>query len=258
MSLRRLLKPLVINTLLWREWWQSGISYNPVSPQVFNNPYPVYAALRTKDPIHWSFLMDSWVFTRYQDVDAILRDPRRFSNDGRNRDPTPRRQRGEYKAPEEPSMLFLDAPDHTRLRSLVNKAFTPQTIKALEPRIRIIMANLLDQIPDPSDFDVMDTVAYPLPVIVIAELIGVPPEDRDQFKIWSDHRARMLEPTLTRSELELGLQAGRDLEAYFLKIIHARREDPQNDLISALVAAEEAGDKLTEQEMVTMLRLLLV
>jgi cytochrome P450 len=155
-------------------------------------------------------------------------------------------------------MLFLDPPDHTRLRALVNKAFTPQTIEALEPRIRAIMAELLDQIEDPAAFDVMEAVANPLPVIVIAELLGIPPADRVQFKIWSDQRARTLEPTLTARELQEAGRAGEALDAYFLNIIYDRRQAPRDDLISALVAAEEAGEKLTEREMVIMLRLLLV
>jgi pimeloyl-[acyl-carrier protein] synthase len=258
MSLRQLIKPLVINAMLLREWWQSGITYNPISPRVFNDPYPIYAALRAKDPVHWSILMDSWVLTRYHDVDAILRDHRRYSNDGRNRVFSPRSRQAFLGAQEEPSMLFLDPPDHTRLRALVNKAFTPQTIEALEPRIRTIMAELLDQIEDPTAFDVIEAVANPLPVIVIAELLGVPPADRAQFKIWSDQRARTLEPTRTASELQEAKRAGEALDAYFLNIINERRQAPRNDLISALVAAEEAGDKLTEREMVIMLRLLLV
>lgn len=202
--------------------------------------------------------MDAWVFTRYQDVNAILRNPRRFSNDGRHRITPPRIRRNELEASEAPSMLFLDAPDHTRLRRLVSKAFTQQTIKSLEPRIRTIMAHLLNHIPDPSAFDFMDTIASPLPVTVIAELIGVPPENREQFKIWSDHRARMLEPALTRSDLERGLQAGKELAAYFLRIIHERHKTPQDDLVSALIIAKEAGDNLTENEIVIMLRLFLV
>ena len=258
MSLRQLIKPLVIKSILLREWWQSGITYNPISPRVFNDPYPIYAALRTKDPVHWSLLMDSWVLTRYHDVDAILRDHRRYSNDGRNRVFSPGSRQAFLGAQEEPSMLFLDPPDHTRLRALVNKAFTPQTIEALEPRIRTIMAELLDQIEEPAAFDVMETIANPLPVIVIAELLGVPPEDRAQFKIWSNQRARTLEPTLTASELQAAGRAGEELDAYFLNIINDRRQAPRNDLISALVAAEEAGDTLTEREMVIMLRLLLV
>jgi hypothetical protein len=155
-------------------------------------------------------------------------------------------------------MLFLDPPDHTRLRALVSKAFTPQAIEALEPRIRQIMGELLDQIPNPNGFDLIQAIANPLPVIVIAELLGVSPEDRAQFKHWSDQRARLLEPTITTQERQAAAHAAEGLNAYFLAVIEQRRMQPRDDLISALVAVEEAGDKLTQHELLEMLRLILV
>lgn len=256
-SLQRLLRPLVLNALLVQERYRSGVAYNPLSPRVFTDPYPTYAALRTRDPVHWSNLSNGWIVSRYQDIDAILRDHRRFSSDPKNR--TPSRSRRAQIIPEvAPSLLFIDPPDHTRLRSLVSKAFTPKTIETMDLRVREIMAELLDQIADPASFDLMQAIADPLPVIVIAELIGVPPADRAQFKVWSDQRARTLEPTITAREREVARQAGEALDAYFLGIIAERRAEPRNDLISALVAVEEEGDKLTEREMVVMLRLLLV
>jgi cytochrome P450 len=258
LSLRSLIRPLAVRAMLVQEWWQSGVTYNPLSPRVYTNPYPTYAALRAKDPVHWSPLMDSWVLSRYADVDTVLRDHKRFSSDGRNRTPSRRRQPQSAMASADPSMLFLDPPDHTRLRALVNKAFTPQAIEALKPRIQAIVAELLDQIDTPSAFDLIEAIAYPLPVIVMAALLGVPPKDRVQFKHWSDRRARALEPTIKPHEVQEAIKAGNALDAYFLGIIRERRQEPRHDLISSLVAAEEAGDKLTEREMVVMLRLLLV
>jgi cytochrome P450 len=155
-------------------------------------------------------------------------------------------------------MLFLDPPDHTRLRALVSKAFTPQTIQALMPRMRTIMTELLDQIPDPTAFDLMEAIASPLPVMVIAELLGVPPQDHAQFKAWSDARARGLEPTMKPHERAAAIAAGEALDTYFLGIINARRKEPRHDLISALVAAEEAGETLSEREVQVMLRLLMI
>ena len=257
LSLRQTMRSLVINTLLVRERWQSGVTYNPLSAHMTQNPYPTYAKLRAQDPVHRSILMNSWVFTRYADVDTILRDPRHFANDPRKRTSSGRR-RASAPSPEDLSMLFLDPPDHTRLRSLVSKAFTPQTINALEPHIRSLMGTLLDDIDDPAGFDLMEAVANPLPVIVIAEMLGVPLEDRAQFKIWSNQRARIIEPTISAQERQIAEAAARSLDAYFLNIIKARRVEPQNDLISALVHAEEEGDTLTEREMLSMLRLLLV
>ncbi|MEE8301655.1 MAG: cytochrome P450 [Candidatus Tectomicrobia bacterium] len=254
---RRLIRSTAIRGMLAREWWQSGVTYNPLSPRVYNNPYPKYAELRAKDPVHWSALMDSWVLSRYEDVDTILRDHKRFSSDARNRIPT-RTRRASIPSADDPSMLFLDPPDHTRLRALVSKAFTPHTIEALQPRIGQIMADLLDQIPDPTSFDLMQAIATPLPVIVIAELLGVPSEDREQFKLWSAQRARILEPTITSQERQVAFQAAEAFNAYFLGIIDQRRAAPRDDLISALVAAEEAGDKLTQSELLIMLRTLLI
>jgi pimeloyl-[acyl-carrier protein] synthase len=256
-SLQRLLRPLILNPLLLRERYQSGVIYNPLSKRVFTNPYPTYAMLRTRDPIHWSRLSSAWVVSRYQDIDTILRDHQRFSNDFEHRTRSRRRQ-GQLSPAVDKNMLFVDPPDHTHLRSLVSKAFTPKTIETMELRVRETMAALLDQISDPASFDLMQAVADPLPVIVIAELIGVPPTDRSQFKVWSDQRARTLEPTITTRERDIAAEAGRALTAYFLGIIHERRAHPRDDLISALVAAEEQGNKLTEDEMVVMLRLLLV
>ena len=144
-SLQRLLRPLMINIMLLRERYESGVTYNPLSHGMYTDPYPTYGTLRTRDPIHWSTLSSAWVVSRYQDIDAILRDHQRFSNDFENRTLSRRRQ-GQLNPAVDKSMLFVDPPDHTRLRSLVSKAFTPRTIATMEPRVREIMAELLDQI----------------------------------------------------------------------------------------------------------------
>ena len=256
MAMRDVMRSVAVGALLMRERWQSGVSYNPLSPEVAQDPYPTYAKLRGRDPVHRSRLMDQWVFSRYADVDAILRDHRHFSSDPRKRAAS--RRRGSLPNVEEPSMLFLDPPDHTRLRALVNKAFTPRAVAALEPHIHELMTTLLDDVDDPAAFDLMEAVAKPLPVIVIAEMLGIPPEDRAQFAAWSDQRARILEPTLSPEERETADAAMRSLDEYLMPIISERKTDPKDDIISALAQAEEEGDKLTEREVLIMLRLLLV
>ena len=233
-SLQRTLKSLAVNALLVPERWRNGITYNPFSGKITQDPYPVYAELRERSPVHHSRLMDAIVLSRYADVDRILRDH------------------------EERSILFIDPPDHTRLRSLVNKAFTRSAINALEPRIREIMGALLDGIREPDGFDLMQTVAIPLPVIVIAEMLGIPHEDRAQFRVWSDRRARLLEPMLTRSERKTAAEASKQLSQYFLSIIKSRQGEPRDDILTRLVQAEEQGDTLSETEMLNMLRLLLI
>ena len=256
-SMRQAIRSVVVGAMLARERWQSGVVYNPLSRQTAQDPYPVYAALRERDPVHRSGLMNAWLFTRHADIDTILRDHRRFGNDPRKGNLS-RRQRANLPADEEFTMLFLDPPDHKRLRALVNKAFTPKAVNALEPHIRKLLGALLDEIDDPAGFDLMQVVAQPLPVIVIAEMLGVPPEDRAQFKVWSDQRARTLEPSIDARERALAETANQSLNEYFRPIIEERRAAPKDDIVSALAQAEEEGDRLTEREMLNMLRLLLI
>ena len=239
------------------ERWRSGAAFNPIAARMLRNPYPAYARLRDRSPVHRSRVLNAWVFTRYADVEAILRDFRRFSNRPDSVSPDRRRRRS-VPPRVDWTMLFLDPPDHTRLRSLVNQAFTPRVVDALEPHVRTVMHELLDAVDDPAGFDLMRAVAGPLPVIVIAEMLGVPPEDRARFAEWSHARARILEPLVGARERALAEAAGKAFDAYFLPIIQARRREPRDDIISALAQAEEAGDALTERETLTMLRLLLI
>ncbi len=255
-DLRWTLRSLVLDALAMPEYWRNGVTYNPLAARVVQDPYPTYARLRSRSPVHRSRVLDAWVFTRYADVEAILRDYRRFSSVPST---VQSKRQGSYRPPRADwTMLFLDPPEHTRLRGLVNQAFTPRAVAALEPHIRAIMEQLLDDIDDPAGFDLMAAVANPLPVIVIAEMLGVPPEDRAQFKHWSDERARILEPIVTPEERKRAVAAGESFDAYFMPIIRARRREPREDIVSALAQAKEEGDSLTEREMLVMLRLLLI
>jgi pimeloyl-[acyl-carrier protein] synthase len=256
-SWRSYIQPIVVHATLAWEWWHSGVTYYPLSPRVYRNPYATYAKLRRRDPVHWNFLSRSWVISRYRDIDAILRDHTRFSNDSRYRQEVSQAQ-AVSSNPSGPSLLFLDPPDHTRLRSLVQQTFTPRALEALAPRIRQIAAHLLDQIANPAAFEVMEALARPLPMTVMAELLGVPTRDVAQFQQWSRQRARVIEPLMTAREQQLATQAAYELDAYFLGLIEQRRVEPRDDLISALVAAEAAGDQLSHDELLVMLRLLLI
>ena len=256
-AIRRAIRTVAARTMLMRERWESGVAYNPLSSGTVQNPYPLYAALRERDPVHRSRLMHAWVFTRHADVDAILRDHRRFSNDPRKGNLT-RQQRVQLPPDDGLSMLFLDPPDHKRLRGLVNKAFTPRAVNALEPHIRSLLGELLDDIDDPTGFDLMEAVAQPLPVTVIAEMLGVPPKDRAQFKIWSEQRARLLEPTIDDRDRAVAEATSEAFDGYFRPIIKECRVAPQDNIVSALVRAEEEGNQLTERETLNMLRLLLI
>ena len=251
------MRSLVAEAAVLPERWRSGAAFNPIAARMLRNPYPAYARLRERSPVHRSRLLNGWVFTRYADVEAILRDFRRFSNRPDRATPAWRR-RMSLPPRADWTMLFLDPPDHTRLRALVNQAFTPRAVDALEPHIRTVMHGLLDAVDDPAGFDLMRTVAGPLPVIVIAEMLGVPPADRDRFRQWSNARARILEPLIGARERARADAAGEALDAYFLTIVQARRREPRDDIVSALAQAEEEGDSLTERETLTMLRLLLI
>ena len=242
---------------LVRERRHGGVAYNPLSARMAQDPYPVYAALRERDPVHRSRLLDAWLFTRHGDVDAVLRDHRHFGNDPRMGTLSPRRRKLLPPA-EEFTLLLLDPPDHTRLRALVNKAFTRRALERIEARIRAVVRSLLDDIDDPAGFDLMAALARPLPAIVIAEMLGVPPRDRAQFRIWSAQRARLLEPTLGMRERRIGDTAARAFDAYFRNVIATRRKAPRDDILSALVRAEQDGQRLNERELLNLLRLLLI
>lgn len=235
------------------------------SHEFFADPYPVYQHLRNEAPIYWSESWNAWVFTRYKDIVGILRDPRRFSN--KDRFTTFLGQLPKAVWPEIASlkrhytvgMLQSDPPDHTRLRGLVNKAFTPRVVEEMAPRIQTIVNNLIDQVQSNGKMDVIRELAYPLPAIVIAEMLGVPPEDRHQFIHWSDDIAGFQGTGRAKeSAVRKGVNAIVALEDYFHRLCTERCKQPKDDLMSLLVAAREQGDKLTEDEMISTCVLLLV
>jgi len=245
-----MLRPVAKRALLTREWLESGVVFDLTSKDVLANPYPTYQRLRERDPVHRMRLVNAWVLTRYEDVQAVLQDHHRFSNQEAGA--------GDREYTKDRSMLDLDPPDHTRLRSLVSKAFTPRSVAALGPRIEKIVEGLLDDVNGEDRFDLIDSFAFPLPIIVIAEMLGVPAEDLDRFKDWSNDIVLSLEPILTREQRVRFRRSEQELYEYFEGIIALRRQDPQDDLVSALLAAEEEGDRLSHGELLATLLLLLV
>jgi cytochrome P450 len=244
-ALRRALKPILSSALLAWERMESGVSYDPTSASIISDPYDTYDRLRTNDPVHRMRLINGWVLTRYEDVDMVLRDHRRFSkNDG---------QEDEYR-----SMLHHDPPDHTRLRSLVSKAFTPRAVRELHPRVERIVDDLLNELEGKDRFDLIESLAFPMPVTVIAEMLGVPPQDMDRFKHWSNDVSLTIEPSLREDQICRVERALEELYAYFESIIEGRRREPQDDMITALLNAEDEGDRLTHEELLGTLVLLLV
>lgn len=226
---------------------------HPLLVQFRDNPYPLYQHLLANAPVEWNDTLGAWTLARYADVVASLTDAR-FSAD--------RNMQGQAAPIDEPlakSMLVSDPPDHTRLRSLVQKAFTPRMIEQLRPRIIAIVGELLDRMAERgTSADVIADFAYPLPVVVIAELLGVPAEDRVKFHEWSAVVAESLDPLISEEVLQRLPQAREALHGYLRGIIAERRREPRGDLISALVAVEERGDVLSEPELVVMCTLLLI
>ena len=234
------------------------VSFNPMDPEFVADPYPMYHRLRAEDPVHRSPL-GFWVLTRYEDVVSVLRDPR-FAKEAIATF-VAQKLGVESASGIGISMLDRDPPDHTRLRSLVSKAFTPRVVEGLRPRIQQIVDGLLDQAEDRRAMDVIEDFAYPIPVIVICEMLGVPVEDHERFRGWSLDLARGLDATLLGAGADLAQRARSSrlaLADYFRELIADRGQAPRGDLLSALIAAEEAGDKLSEQELLATCILLLV
>jgi cytochrome P450 len=226
----------------------------------------MYSVMRTVRPVLEVPIKDwdgpgTWMLTRYADVRDALRDSRMSAD----RTTAPLVKENMDRLPEFlrqttqglRSMLLQDPPDHTRVRKLVNKAFTPKRIEALRRHIEELVRGLADDLEAKRDFDLIHEFAEPLPAVVIAELLGVPPEDHRQFREWSSGLIRGISSTDTAAR-EIASESNRQILAYLSEVIAARRREPRDDLISALIAAQEERDALTDQELLATANLLLV
>ena len=232
---------------------------NFFDPAFLEDPYPAYHRLRVEDPVH-RHPLGFYVLTRYDDVAGFLRDPR-FGKGGYQALFESRFGTGPNGPWLPTSMLFRDPPDHTRLRALVSKAFTPRVVETLRPHVEAIVERLLDRVADLPRVDVIEALAYPLPVTVISELMGVPPEDNETIKEWSRDVARALDAIalpVGPDVIERGTRATEAIAGYFRALAEERRQRPGPDLLSGLVEAEEAGDRLSERELLATCLLLYV
>jgi cytochrome P450 len=227
------------------------------------DPYPLYAKFRERGPIQLPAL-NVTVFSTSRDCDEVLRHPSSSSNRWNSTIVQRQLASGAWSKPAvPPGFLFLDPPDHTRLRKLVSKAFAPKVVNALQPDITAMVDGLLDQIAERGHFDVIGDLAYPLPVAVICRLLGVPLEDEPMFSQASGLLAQALDPFVAitgapSGKFEERMQAVQWLRGYFHELIERRRSDPGDDLLSGLIAVEESGDQLTEEEIVSTCNLLLI
>lgn len=237
--------------------------YDLYSPTFKADPYPTYAAMREQAPVCHNPGLDGksllWFITRYEEAEAVLRDHKRFVKNYRATLTSEQRA----QLPPEPRLerllnqhlLNLDGVDHVRLRSLVNKVFTAQMINRLQGRVQTIADELLDKVQARGQMDLIDDYAFPLPIVVIAEMLGVPAADRDRFRVWSN---AFVSPALTPEAWAHTEQLMIQFTNYLGQIFAERRRNPKDDLITALLQAEEAGDKLSEEELYSMVILLIV
>ena len=230
------------------------MDYNPLAPEVIENPYPYYAHLREHAPVYWIEPLQGWALSRYADVDFALRNPQIFSSSVF----TAQTLGDLNPTPEVPWILDLNPPDHTRLRKLVNKGFLPRLIRNLEPRVQEITRQLIASLRSRTEGDLVPTLSGPLPTTVIAEMLGVEAGRLDDFKRWSDDVVLgTSRPTdeATRTRVR---QSGVALRAYFERLIERRRTDPGEDVITTLVRAEEEHDMLSAAEILGLAVLLLL
>jgi cytochrome P450 len=226
--------------------------YHLLDPQVLANPYPLYHRLRAEDPVHWDPYLHTWIVTRYADVITVLQ---HFSA---SRTPTPEQLTALGLSKLVPfaqvlvrQMLFLDPPAHGRIRSLASNAFTPRRVESLRSHIQDITNNLLDAVQDKGRMDVITDLAYPLPAIVTAEMLGLPTSDWPQLVAWSADFAEVLGNFQHNPEgAPRVLRSLEEMAEYFRAAIREHQQHPRDDLISAFLAAEHQGDRLTEEEVV--------
>lgn len=239
-----------------------SLAFNPTDPAFIANPYPIYQLLRHHAPVVFAAEINSWVLSRYADVAAAFRDPRLGVDAGNETafktvalaDPRVRALAGMFGK----QMLFRDPPEHTRLRGLVNKAFTPKVVEGLRPAMQKMVDELLDAAAARGAMDVIADLAFPLPVNVIAVLLGVPEEDHAQFNAWSRALTLTLEPLVPAEAMLQAGQAAEEILSYFRHLVARKRQRPGDDLLTGLIHAEEEGHRLDTEELLANAVLLLV
>ncbi len=234
-------------------------------PALIDDPYPTYRRLREEAPVFWSEHMNGWVVTSYDGVLRTFSDPQHFRNGGRFEpvfDALPAEVHAEFAPMRRHFMhgiIGADPPDHTRMRALIQKAFTPRALDAMRAPVQVIVDQLLDDCAGRDEFDVVRDLANPLPVLVIAQMMGVPLEMGPQFKRWSDEVMRFQSSgRAALDEMRISHRALFEFRAALEDLFAQRRAEPRDDLITALVQAEEQGDRLSQEEMLATCVTLLV
>ena len=235
---------------------------NPFEPGFFDDPYAAYAPLREAAPVHET-AFGPWMLFRYDDCHRLLRDPT-LSVDDDNANPTMRASLFEEVAGDEwaqrgnRSILNVDPPDHTRLRTLVSKAFTPRMGENLRPRVQQLVDEALDRVAGEDEVDLIAELAFPLPFTVISEMLGMPEADRDQLRAWSHTMAKTLDPILTPDDVAAAVDASNHMLEHIDAATDWKRTHPGDDLLTGLLHAEEDGDRLDHHELVDQVVLLFI
>ncbi|MFB8245364.1 cytochrome P450 [Streptomyces sp. NPDC055952] len=241
----------------------SDTGFDPWDPAFLADPYPALAELRAAGRVHWFEPTNQWLVPHHADVSALLRDRRlgrtyqhRFTHEEFGRSAPPA-EHEPFHTLNDHGMLDLEPPDHTRIRRLVSKAFTPRTVERLKPYVRTLAGELVSALADAGGGDLLTDVAEPLPVAVIAEMLGIPESDRAPLRPWSADICGMYELNPSEETAARAVRASVEFSAYLRELIAARRKEPGDDLVSGLIAAHDEGDRLTEQEMISTCVLLL-
>ena len=236
--------------------------FNPFLPEHRRDPHATWRRLRETAPVYRSRAFGAWMCTRYDDVLHVLRDEN-FTTD-RSEVPVVKwitrmtRDDADFQALMLRSLLTIDGPEHRRLRGLVSKAFTPRRVEQLRPRLEEMVEDLLDRAGEAGEMEVVRDLAHPLPVNAIAELMGVPADDREFFRSCSANLVQLLDPLQGRGGAAPMREASHALFEYFRPLLAERRESPRDDLLSAMIAAEENGETLDELDLLSLSALLLV
>ncbi|MER6348201.1 cytochrome P450 [Streptomyces sp. NPDC001595] len=241
----------------------TDLAFAPWDPAFLADPYPAYAELRARGRVIHYAPTDQWLVPHHADVSALLRDRRlgrtyqhRFTHEDFGRTPPPP-EHEPFHTLNDHGMLDLEPPDHTRIRRLVSKAFTPRTVEGLRPYVERLAGELADRLVRRGGGDLLADVAEPLPVAVIAQMLGVPESDRAPLRPWSADICGMYELNPSEETAAKAVRASREFSDYLRGLIAERRKEPGDDLISGLIAAHDEGDRLTEQEMISTCVLLL-
>src|SRR4051812_33494091 len=244
--------------------------FNPFEPGFFDNPYDQYARLRELDPVHETPL-GVWALFRYDDVLPLLRD-QHASVEEQYAAPNERMQMlmeasgqtagasagGEFDERAGRSLLALDPPDHTRLRRLVTRAFTPRMLDRIRARVQQLVDDVLDRAATAGGMDLIADLAFPLPFTVISDMLGMPPTDRDQMREWSSAMVKTLDPIISPEEAERATAANDAMNGYLADALEWKRANPGDDLFSALINAEDQGDVLSDLELLAQIALLYI